>query len=172
MEVLSKIGINEAWLISQIINFTLLLVILRAVLYRPILNMLEERKKRIQESLEEAERVKKEATAQEADFQKRLEEERRRAREAMAQASQAAERAKEEILAQAREEAQRILEQARGQIEYERRQALSQIKDQVAELSILAARQVLGRSLDGKVHREIIAEFLDQFEDLDIEKKE
>lgn len=164
MEILDRLGINGPWLISQIINFTLLLVILRALLYRPILNTLQERKKRIQESLEAAERVKKEAAAQEAEFQKRLEENRRSAQEALAQTHQAAEKARGEIIAASQQEAQKLLEQARSQIEYERRQAMAQVKEQVAELSLLAAQQVLGRSLDGKTHRQLIAEFLDKLD--------
>ena len=43
MENLVKLGLNPAWLVAQIVNFILLLLILRAVAYKPILNMLDAR---------------------------------------------------------------------------------------------------------------------------------
>jgi len=52
-----KVGINLNFLIAQIVNFVIVLVLLQRLLYRPVLNMLEARKQRVRESLAEADRV-------------------------------------------------------------------------------------------------------------------
>ena len=54
---MEKVGINLNFLIAQIVNFVIVLVLLQRLLYRPVLNMLEARKQRVRESLAEADRV-------------------------------------------------------------------------------------------------------------------
>lgn len=165
-EILGRIGINGPWLLSQIVNFVFLLVILRIALYQPVLNMLAERKKRIQDGLEEAERVRREAQAAEDEYQKKVAEARRQAQEAVAQANRAAEQAREKVLAEAREEAKRIIAEAQRTAEEERRQAILRARDEVADLAILAARRVIGDTLDEPRQRRLVAEFLDNLEEV------
>ncbi len=65
---MDKIGISGGLLVSQIVNFMLLVVILRMLLYRPILNMLDARKERIAQSMQDTERAS--VAAQEAEQEK------------------------------------------------------------------------------------------------------
>lgn len=161
---MERLGVNLPWLISQIVNFALLLLILRMVLYRPLLSMLEERKNRIQESLDEAERVKQEAATAEAEYQEKVSEARREAQQAVARANQAAEKVREQVLVEAREEARQILAQARKEAEEEQHQAVLRARDDVADLAILAARRVIGDTMDEPRQRKLVAEFLDTLE--------
>lgn len=163
---MEALGIDPALLISQIVNFLLLLLVLRFLLYKPILNMLQERREKIKEGLQYAERVKEEMTAEREKHQKELEEARRKAEEAIAQASRISEKEREKIVAEAQEEAHRILEQARAEIEYERRQAMIDLQEQAVELAIAAASKVIDKSLDKKEHRRLIKEFLAESGDL------
>lgn len=160
MENLAKLGLNPAWLIAQIVNFVLILFVLRALAYKPILQMLENRKRKIQESLEYADKVKADAAAQQKEFEKRIDETRREAAQAAQSASQVAEKERERILAQAREEARQIIEQARGQLDYERKQMVSELREQVVNLSMLAAQRVIGQSLDESRSHQLVHEFL------------
>ncbi len=166
MENLVKLGLNPAWLLAQIINFALLILILRAVAYKPILNMLETRKQKIQESLEYAERVKREAEEQQKEFDRKLAQTRQEAQAAAQAASQVGEKERERIIAEAREDARKVVEQAREQIEYERKQMLAQVRDQVVQLSLLATHKVVSKSLDEKAHRKLVDDFLTQTADL------
>ena len=166
MENLVKLGINPAWLLAQVINFVLLILILRALAYKPILNMLDTRKQKIQESLEYAERVKREAADQQKEFERKIEETRREAQAAAAAASQVGEKEREVILAQAREEANKIVAQAKEQIEYERKQLLADVREQVVSLSMLAAQRVVGTSLDERTHRKLVGDFIAQADKL------
>lgn len=163
---MEKLGLNPAWLLAQLINFGLLLLVLRAVAYKPVLNMLETRKKKIQESLEYAEKVKQDAAAQQKEFEKKLEETRRETQAASAAAAQVGEKEREAIIAQAREEARKLVEHAREQIEFERKQMLSDLRQEVVRLSLLATRQVVSTSLDENAQRKLVNEFLAQADTL------
>lgn len=160
MENLANLGINFVWLIAQAINVFIVLIILRMFAYKPILNMLETRKKKIQESLEYADKVKAEAAQQQADFERRLEEARRESAKAAEMGQAAAHKEREAILATARDEARKVVEQAKDQIEYERKQMLSEVREQVVALSMLATQKVIGQVLDESKQRQLIGDFL------------
>ncbi len=157
---MEKLGINQAWLITQIINFVLIVVILRLLAYKPVLQMLETRKRRIQESLEYAEKVKADAAAQQKQYEQQIDQVRREAAQARESASQVAEKERERILAQAHEEARQIVDQARGQLDYERKQMMAELRQQVVNLSLLAAQRVIGQSLDEARSRQLVKDFL------------
>jgi F-type H+-transporting ATPase subunit b len=163
---LEKLGINFTWLLAQIVNFGLLLFILWRFAYKPVLKMLNDRKLKIQESLEYAERVKREAADQQKEFDRKLEEARQQAQSAAAAAAQVGEKEREVIVAQAREEARKMIDQAKGQIEYERKQMMSDLREEVVRLSLLAAQQVVSQSLDDQAHRRLVSDFLAQTDKL------
>ncbi len=163
---MEALGISPNLLITQIVNFVILLVVLRLLLYKPILGMLDSRKQKIQESLEYAERVKREAAEQQKEFDRKLEEARRDAQAAAAAATQVGEKEREAILAQAREEARKLVEQAKGQVEYERKQMMSDLREEVVRLSLLAAQKVVSQSLDDPAHRKLVSDFLAQTDEL------
>jgi F-type H+-transporting ATPase subunit b len=159
---MEALGISPNLLITQILNFIILFVLLRMFLYKPILGMLESRKQKIKASLEYAEQVKRAAAEQQKEFDRKLEEARRGAQAASAAAAQVGEKEREVILTQAREDARKMIDQAKGQIEYERKQMLSDLREQVVQLSLLAAQQVVSTSLDDKTHRQLVSDFLAQ----------
>ena len=159
---MEKLGINTTWLLAQVINFGLLLLILSRLAYKPVLEMLNTRKQKIRESLDYAESVKKQAAEQQKEFDRKLEEARREAQAAAAVATQAGEKEREAILAQARADARKLVEQAKGQIEYERKQMLAELRQQVVQLSLLAAQKAVSQTLDEQAHRRLIGDFLAQ----------
>ena len=69
---MEALGINLGYLISQIVNFTLLAVLLYFVAYKPILRMLDERSARIQKGLADAEAASKRAEEMEQEFERRM----------------------------------------------------------------------------------------------------
>ncbi len=157
---MEALGISPNLLITQILNFVILLVLLRLLLYKPIQNMLNSRKQKIQESLEYAERVKREAADQQKEFERKLEETRRETQAASQAAQQVGEKEREAILVQARQDAQKIVAQAKEQIEFERKQMMADLHDEVVRLSLLAAQKVVGQSLDDRAHRQLVNDFL------------
>lgn len=160
MEALVSLGINGPFLLTYIVHFLLLVFLLHRFVYRPVLNMLAERRRRIEEGLKAAELAREEAARQRAELEKQLEEERRKAQERVAAATRQAEQLREQILAEARAEAERILAEAREQAQQERERILHDARRQIAELSLLVAQKVVGESLDEQKQHQIIERFL------------
>ena len=163
---MEALGINLGYLISQIVNFTLLAVLLYFVAYKPILRMLDERSARIKQGLDDAELASRRAAEMEQEFEQRLAEARKEGQEIIAQATQMSEKARQEILEMAREEARAQVEKAKEEISRERELAMSELRQQVADLSLNISEKVIGESLDQPRQRELIAEFLEQTEEL------
>ncbi len=160
---MDQLGISPGLLVSQIVNFILLMVILRVTLYQPVLRMLDQRKERIAQSMKDAERVS--AAAQEAEQEKArvLEEARREAQEIRAQATRDAERIAQDIRARAEQEATEIRMKAQQEARQQVEAALADANKQIADLAILATEQLLGRELANKDEQaRFVAEFLAQ----------
>ena len=163
---MEALGINLGYLISQIINFGLLAVLLYFVAYKPILRMIDERSARIKQGLDDAEQASRRAAEMEKEFEQRLAEARKEGQEIVAQATQMSEKARQEILATAREEARAQVEKAKEDISRERDLAMAELRQQVADLSLSISEKVIGESLDQQRQRDLIAEFLEQTEEL------
>lgn len=168
MEALQPLGLDPALLVAYLINFVILLILLRLFAYKPILKMLAERKQKIQDSLEEADKVRQEAEVQRAEFQGELEEARKTSQEAAARAAQETEKMREAILVEARQEAEQIREQAHQQVEVERQQAMSELQRQAVDLAVDLTRKVLGETVavDEQAQRQLIQQFLQESGDL------
>jgi F-type H+-transporting ATPase subunit b len=163
---LDKLGINLGYLVSQIVNFTLLAVLLYFVAYKPVLRMLDERSARIKKGLEDAETASKRAADMEQEFEQRMAEARKDGQEFVAQAQQMGEKARQEILDKAREESKVLIEKAKEEIVRERELAMAELRQQVADLSLEISEKVIGETLDERRQRQLIADFLEQTEEL------
>ena len=161
MDALSSLGINGAFLLAQIVNFVVLLLILRWVAYGPLMRMLDSRKQRIAEGLQAADVARQEAEAERAQLQARIDQERREAMERIAAASKRGETLAAEIEANAQADARRIVEEARAEALRERERILAEAQQQMADLALLAAEKVLGRELaDPAAQRAYVNDFL------------
>jgi F-type H+-transporting ATPase subunit b len=154
-----KLGINWGLLIAQIFNVVLLVWLLTRFLYRPVLNMLNERTRRIQESLKETEQVKEQLARANQDYDQKLAQARQEAAGILAQAQERAKLQEAEIIAQARQEADRIRAEAREQAVQERDQLMRDLKNQMADLVTITASRVLGEELKSN-HDQLIEESL------------
>jgi F-type H+-transporting ATPase subunit b len=163
---LEALGINLGLLVSQIFNFALLAVLLYLVAYKPILRMLDERSARIKKGLEDAEAASRRAAEMEQEFDQRMAEARREGQEIIAQATQISEKARQDILDKAREEARVQIDKAKDEIARERELAMAELRQQVAELSLAISEKVIGEALDDRSQRRLIADFLEQTEEL------
>ena len=117
---ISALGINLPSLLAQLINFTLLLVLLTVLAYKPLLRVLDERKKRIQEGLEASEAAKQRLSETEKEVARELDKARQEGQTLIGQAQQMVARIQEEGRQQARAEGEQLLERARSEIQMER----------------------------------------------------
>jgi len=156
---LDALGINLGYFLVQLTNFAIIFVVLRVWAYRPIINMLEERRERISKGLEDA-RIASEARENaEAEADKILAEARSNASSEAREVTVRAEEQAKEIRAAAEAEAGKAREKAMESVEAERVSLLSDVRSQVAALSIAAAQKLIGENLDAKRQRSLIDDF-------------
>jgi F-type H+-transporting ATPase subunit b len=157
-----KLGINGPVLITQIVTFVILLIILRFVAYKPIMRMLDERSRRIRESMDQADALKEQSTRAEEQVKKQLEEASREGQERLARAVKAGEDVRQRAQEDARKDAEALLSRARSEIQRERDDAISEVRREFADLTVLAAGKVIEKSLDKEEHRELINKVLEE----------
>ena len=144
---MEKLGINWPLLVAQIVNVVLLVWILRALIFTPVLNMLNERTKRIQDGLGDSDKIKDQLASIKRDYDAEIVKARHEAAGIVSLAQDRARAQEQEIVAQARVEAERIKNDAREQSMREREQMVSDLKDQIAGLVTTTATKVLGAEL-------------------------
>jgi F-type H+-transporting ATPase subunit b len=158
----SGIGINLGSLITQLVVFIILLVLLRAVAYKPIMRMLDERSNKVKESIEQAEAVQTESARTEEKLKKQLEEAGREGQDRIARAVKAGEEVKQRAQEEAKKEAETLIARARAEIQQERDEAVQEVRREFADLTVLAAGKVIERSLDKEAHRDLIEKVLEE----------
>ena len=159
MEALGLNAVSIAW---HTVNFLLLLFVLQRFLYRPVLQMLDERQRKIRESVEAADRMRQETAQADLERAEALRDARRQAEEIVTRAMQEADRLRADAREQAQEEAQRIITRAEQEAAAERQQAMLELRRQVADLAVLAASKVIERNLDERTNRVLIEQFLSE----------
>ena len=159
---MADLGFHLPSLVVYLANFTILLVLLYAVGYKPILRMLDQRSEQIKESIEAVHRAEERASEQQVDLEAKLSEGRREGQAVLAQARDMAEKFKEEERENAKKEAQGLLAKARAEIQRERDEAINEVRSHFAELAITAAERVIERSVDASVHKDIIDKVLEE----------
>jgi F-type H+-transporting ATPase subunit b len=156
------LGISWPTLITQVITFVILLVLLRVFAYKPIMRMLDERSRRVKESMEQAESLKAQSARGEEELKKQLEAASHEGQERIARAVKAGEEVKQKAQEDARKEAANLVARARTEIQQERDDAIAGVRREFADLTVLAAGKVIEKSLDKKDHRELIDKVLQE----------
>jgi F-type H+-transporting ATPase subunit b len=156
---MEALGINLGLLIVQIIAFTIVFLTLNAWVYKPMLDMMESRKQKIAQGLEDA-RVAADARANaEKEAAKVLADAQAEAGKVVREATERAASAGKEVKAAAEAEAAKAREAVMAEAELERNRILGDLRGQVAALAIAAANKLVGEALDEKKQRALIDEF-------------
>jgi F-type H+-transporting ATPase subunit b len=160
LEGIAKLGLNLPGLVSQMVNFALILILLRLLLWKPFLRVMEERKQRIEQGLRASEQAAQAAEQSQEESRRVLEEARAEGRELVARAQETSARLREELEAQARRDAEQIVARARQEMELESQRAIQALRAEFADLTVRAAERVVGQSLDRNAHQQLIDEVI------------
>ena len=158
----ASLGINLPLLVVFIVNFIILLVMLRLFLYQPVMKVLDERAKRTKDAMELAEATKKEYEQAKGEVQKQIEKGRQEAQAIITQAMQVGERLKEESRQETAKQAQVMIDRARSELEAERDKIVGDLRREFVDISIAAAEKVIKKTLDKEKHRKLIEETLQE----------
>jgi F-type H+-transporting ATPase subunit b len=156
---MEALGINLGLIIVQIIAFIIVFLTLNAWVYQPMLDMLETRKKKIAQGLEDA-RVAAEARADaEKDAAKITAAAQTEASKIVAEATERAVAAGKDVKTAAEADAAKLRDSAMAEAQMERNRILGDLRGQVASLAIAAANKLVGEALDEKKQRALLDEF-------------
>ncbi len=156
---MDKLGLNLGFFLFQVFNFTVMVILLYAWAYKPIVRSLEKRREKIAQGLEDA-RIAAEARANaEKEAAKILAEAQAKAGQIVREATERAEAAAKDVRAAAEAEIAKARESALAEAEGERNRMLGDLRGQVAALAIAAAQKLVGETLDEKRQHALINEF-------------
>jgi F-type H+-transporting ATPase subunit b len=147
-------------IIWTLISFTILLVLLWKVAYKPITRALKKREDTIRDSLEEAKKTRESAETLLEDYKKQLAQAREEAHKILSEGKTLGENVKKEIIQKAHEESNQIVKRAQEEIEFQKEKALMDLKEKIADLTIMAASKVIEKSLDKKDHEQLLEEYI------------
>jgi F-type H+-transporting ATPase subunit b len=145
----------------EIVSFGILLFILYKYAFPGILSVLEEREKKIKDSLDQAERHRSEAESRLKEYEAKLSAAGKEAEAILAAAKERAQRLLDENEQRLTTEAERIKGDATREIDQERRKALQDIRAQTTELALMVAEKVVQRSLTEADQRKFADEALE-----------
>ncbi len=156
MEILNQFGINPMLLAAQVVNFFILLLILKKFMYKPLLKVLDERKQKIAESLKNAEEIelKLQATNEQIDkmMAKTSDEIQKMYDETKKENALLKETGKKEVEVQAAI----ILQKAQEAVRAESNKMREEIRDELATLVELALQKVTGKIVTKEDQKTII----------------
>ena len=155
MEILNNFGIQPLLLAAQIVNFLIILFLLKKFFYKPIVKALEERKKRIAESLENADLIEENLKKTEEKSAQIIEEARKSAQYLITQANQEAERISQQALDEAKITIEEAKKEAVAQSQIQKRQMQKELEKETISLVAEVVKKVLGRTLSEKERREL-----------------
>lgn len=152
----------NATLIAQILNFLVLLAILAKFAYKPLLNVMEERRNRIANDLDSAEQTRLQAEQLKAEYEKMIAGARAEATAIVERATKVGQNLHDDLVEQARVEKEEMIASAKEQIEAEKKQAMLEIRSEVIALSTVIAGKIIDAKLDSAKDKELAVSVTDE----------
>ena len=151
-----------ATLLGQMITFIVFVWFIKAYLWEPLTQAMENRTKQITDGLVAAEQGQQKIEQATIEFSTRIDEAKTKASSIINDAESKSKNIVEEARVAAREEAKKIAKSSGQQLEQEINAAREKLKDDVAELSVLCAERIISKEVDKKMHDKIINEVLNK----------
>jgi F-type H+-transporting ATPase subunit b len=146
--------------IFQLINFVVLLLILRKVLYRPVKEIMEKRRAAVRKTLADAEKTKQEAASLKAEYEKKKIEIDKLREAARDKAEEEAEAQRKEMLRKAEEEAKVIFQKEKARLDFERKKIESELKKVMVDAGLSFAASILTDLSDVNLHNRILEKLM------------
>jgi F-type H+-transporting ATPase subunit b len=156
---LEKLGLNLGFLLVQIINFAIIMVVLIAWVYKPLMNMLAKRREKIEKGLEDAQVAADARANAEKDAEVLMADAQAKAAQMIREATEKAEAANRDVRGAAEAEMANLRKAGLAEINTEKERALNELRVHVSALAIAAAQKIIGESLDEKRQHALVNEF-------------
>lgn len=156
----------DLWkILFMLINLFLIYLILKRFLYKPVKKMFEMREQEVAETYQKADAAEAEAHQLKDQYEKKLSGAKSEAEEIVRSATRRAQLRSESMIGEAKDTVSNMMAQAEEQIASEKKKAVNEIKDDIADIALMAASNVLKKEMDAKDHGKLIDEFIDKVGD-------
>jgi len=155
---------NVGLMVWVLVVFAISYLILRRYVFPVIGQVLDRRVATINESIDDAAKIRKEADDVLAEYRERLKEARDQAEEIIERARKAGETHEKSSQEAARAERERLLEQTRRDIQLETARAIDEIRREVADLTVTATERLVRKSLSSEDHRRLVEDALSELD--------
>jgi len=154
-------GLNIPVILTNIIGFVIVVAILKRYAWGPILDLLDQRRSKIEHDFSEAEQSRGEAERLREEFELQLGSIKVIEREKVQEAVQRGEQIAQRIQQEARAKAEDTLTKAQQDLRREMEKAQVELRDRVADLALRSAEKLVRKELDDETHRRLIREYID-----------
>ena len=158
----SFIGIDFWTALFTLLNFLAVLYVGKRFLWGPVMKIIQDRQKEIDNMYSEADTARSSAMAMEAEYKEKLTVAVETGERIVKDATVRGQAREEEILRQANEEADAIRRKAQDDIARDKKKAVDEAKSEIAGLALDIAGKVVGQSMDTQAHTKLVDQFIDQ----------
>lgn len=159
------LNINFFTALFTLVNTVVLFLVLKKFLFKPVMQMITDRQKEIDDMYNAADSAKSEAQALEAEYKEKLSQAAITGERMVKEATERGQKREEEILRQANAEAEAIMAKASADIAREKKKALNDAKDEISVIAIAIAEKVVGREITDADHSALVDGFIDRLGD-------
>lgn len=163
---MEQLGIKPLALITQVVNFLIMVFILTKVLYNPILNNLKKRREEIEKGLKFSKEMEEEKARLEEEKQKKLQEAQEEAKLIIDEAKKTAKKKEAEILLKAKNEANLLLEKTKKDNEITRKEMERSVRKDTIDIAFKVTQKLIGNILSEQQQHKVIKAKLKQLENL------
>ena len=156
------LNINFFTALFTLVNTILLFLLLKSYLWGPVMKMISDRQKEIDDMYDSADEVKKEADELRTQYEAKLAQAAVTGEELVKNAVARGQRREEEILREANAQADAIRQKAEADIRREKRKALNDAKDEIADIAVELAQKVVGKNLTDADQSALVDRFIDE----------
>ena len=164
-ESLSFIGVDFWTALFTLLNFLAVLYAGKRFLWGPVMKIITDRQKEIDDLYADAGTARENALAMQTEYEAKLAAAAQTSEQMVLDAVSRGHKREEEIIQQANQQAQAMLDKANADIQQEKKKALNDAKDEISDLAMAIASKVVDRELNQQDHQRLVNEFIDQLGD-------
>ena len=161
MKYLEFFTIDVWTMIFTWVNMAILFTVVKKLLFKPVMNILNQRDAEIKKIYDDANEANEKAISLEKEYNKKMAQAREEAGEIIKQATLSAQRREQEIISDAQEKAAIMTKRAEAEIAQERKKAYQEIKNDISDISVAIAGKMVQREITAEDHRTLISQFIE-----------
>ena len=159
------VGVNFWTALFILLNTLIILFVATKYLFGPVMKIITDRQKEIDDMYADAGAAKENALALQSEYQEKLAAAAQTSEQMIQDAVTRGQKREEDILQQAQQQARAMLEKANADIQQEKKKALNDAKDEISDLALAIAAKVVDRELKAEDHQQLVNQFIDQLGD-------